>query len=100
MAWYKHMSGRSRPLISGGGDFLSDASSMATRTQFKIASSVATFSYIFRAESTGGPLGGSMDDSRERPRRWSKAQNRFAWPTTVATVGWLAYVLLTSRLFS
>lgn len=42
-----------------------------------------------------------MEDSREpRQRRWSRAQNRFAWLTTVATVGWLAYVLLTSLLFS
>ena len=42
-----------------------------------------------------------MDDSREpRPRLWSKAQNRFGWLITVATVGSLAYVFLTSRLFS
>jgi hypothetical protein len=42
-----------------------------------------------------------MDNSGdERPRRWSRAQNRFAWLIMVAAVGWLAYVLLTSRLFS
>ena len=41
-----------------------------------------------------------MDDSGRESPPWSRAQNRFAWLTTVATVGWLAYVLLTSRLFS
>ena len=42
-----------------------------------------------------------MDDSREPRRRlWSRAENRFGWLITVATVGWLAYVILTSRLFS
>jgi len=42
-----------------------------------------------------------MDDiGEQRSSRWSKAQNRFAWLISVATVGWLTYVFLTSRLFS
>jgi hypothetical protein len=42
-----------------------------------------------------------MDDSDSpTTRRWSKAQNLFGWLITVATLGWLTYVLLTSRLFS
>ena len=41
-----------------------------------------------------------MADSHEPQKgSWSKAQNRFAWLITFATIGWLGYVLLTSKLF-
>jgi len=40
-----------------------------------------------------------MEDSGElRSRRWSNSQNRCAWLASIATVGWLGYILLTSRL--